>query len=219
MNGVLASAPEGEADASVVAFFGEPRPQGAWSWRFEGPNVSLNFGVTANAWTSTPFFLGIDPARAAEGEREGVDPLGAHAQLARELLASCDDAQRARAIRGDAPEQLFFGPDRERLPVFRPGGLRAGLMNESQREMLRRLIALTTDDVRSGRAGESSHAAFDGDAFDGVHFVWMGAPDGERFYYRLQSDTALIEFGALAAGRVRMLWRDRERDFGRGDSR
>ena len=204
-------------DPSNYAFsiFGAPGGGDPWAWKLEGHHLSLNFTVGADGVTfSTPFAIGAHPARVQGGERDGFELLGTHARLARDLVRSFDEEQRTRAIRAEeAPEEVFFGPEKDPLPMFRPGGLRAGLMTEDQRELLRRLIHATTDDLADPERLVSS---LEGAAFDGVHFVWMGEVESERFYYRVQGGDFLFEFDVVEAGHVHAVWREREGDFGRG---
>jgi hypothetical protein len=46
-----------------VRIFGDPSPEGSWSWRIGGHHISLNFTVVDGAVAgTTPLFLGADPA-------------------------------------------------------------------------------------------------------------------------------------------------------------
>src|SRR5262249_3316769 len=90
---------------------GRPRPgdvppagvrgggQAAWGWRFGGHHVSLNNLVVEGAVRSTtPCFLGTDPATSPLLGGTSLRPLGAVEDLARELVRSLSPGQAARAV-------------------------------------------------------------------------------------------------------------------------
>lgn len=82
-----------------LAVFGEPSVTGSWGWRFGGHHVSVNHTiVNGRLASSTPCFLGADPAESPLLGGHLLRPLGATEDLARELMRSFDDAQRARAL-------------------------------------------------------------------------------------------------------------------------
>jgi len=199
-----------------LSFYGTPGTGEPWSFRFEGHHLSLHVTSTSRElFATTPWFVGANPARVPDGEHEGMVLLGDEVELARELMGSLDDTQRASAIRAEEPPaDVLFGPDREQLPVFRPGGLPAARMDEEQRALLRRLVDAYVDDFRVGGGPELSRSLA-GEGLLGVHFLWMGPVDGERFYYRVQGESFLIELDVTAPNHVHALWRDREGDFGR----
>ena len=73
-------------------------PKGTWAWSAEGHHVSVNITVVDGQISSTPFFLGSDPAEVKDGAQRGLRILAAEEDQARELLLSFDDAQRKVAI-------------------------------------------------------------------------------------------------------------------------
>ena len=84
--------------------FGQPGPDGPWGWRFGGHHVSINHLVLDGAVVSTtPCFLGCDPAEAPLLGPHLLRPLGAAEDLGRELVRSLDDEQRAVAVLGPVP--------------------------------------------------------------------------------------------------------------------
>jgi hypothetical protein len=79
--------------------FGEPDPEGPWSWHFGGHHVSVQHSVLHGEVTSsTPCFLGADPAESPLLGGHLLRPLGAAEDLARELVRSFDDGQAAEAM-------------------------------------------------------------------------------------------------------------------------
>ena len=79
--------------------FGEPDLQGPWSWRFGGHHVSVQHLVFhGEVASSSPCFLGADPAESPLLGGHLLRPLAAAEDLARELVRSLDDAQSADAL-------------------------------------------------------------------------------------------------------------------------
>ncbi len=82
-----------------VAVFGEPGQQGRWGWRFGGHHVSVHFTVVDGRIVSTtPCFLGSDPASAPLLGPHLHRPLGAVEDLGRELARSLDEEQANVAL-------------------------------------------------------------------------------------------------------------------------
>jgi hypothetical protein len=79
--------------------FGDPGPDGPWSWRFGGHHVSVqHLVVDGQVRASSPCFLGADPAQAPLLGAHLLRPLGAAEDLARDLVHSLDEQQAARAL-------------------------------------------------------------------------------------------------------------------------
>jgi hypothetical protein len=93
-----------------VRVFGEP-PSGTWAWRFGGHHISiLHTVLDGEAHSCTPCFLGADPASSPLLGPHPLRPLAGAEDLARDLVRSLDDAQRARAvISAVAPPDVIGG--------------------------------------------------------------------------------------------------------------
>ena len=91
--------------------FGDPGGEAPWGWRFGGHHVSLNNLVTGGMVRSTtPCFLGADPAVSPLLGPAPLRPLGGAEDLARELVCSLDPGRAARAILLDrAPADIVGG--------------------------------------------------------------------------------------------------------------
>ena len=82
-----------------VRIFGDPEPEGTWSWRFGGHHVSINHTIVdGEVVGTTPCFLGADPAAAPLLGPHMLRPLGAAEDLGRELVRSLDEGQRTLAV-------------------------------------------------------------------------------------------------------------------------
>jgi Protein of unknown function (DUF3500) len=96
--------------------FGQPGGSGAWGWRFGGHHVSLNnLIVDGMVRSTTPCFLGADPALSPLLGPEPLRPLGGAEDLARELVRSLDPPRAARATLLDRAPADIVGGNRPRL--------------------------------------------------------------------------------------------------------
>src|ERR1700728_1185285 len=96
--------------------FGEPGGPGSWGWRFGGHHVSLNTLIVDGVVRSTtPCFLGADPAVSPLLGPPPLRPLAGAEDLARELVRSLDPAQAGRAILPDRAPADIVGGHRSRL--------------------------------------------------------------------------------------------------------
>ena len=88
--------------------FGEPGGDGPWGWRFGGHHISLNnLVVDGELGTTTPCFLGADPASAPLLGGAVNRPLAGVEDLARELVRSLTPDLAARAVLlGKAPSDF-----------------------------------------------------------------------------------------------------------------
>lgn len=81
-----------------IAIFGTPGSPD-WSWRFGGHHVSLHFTIIdGRVRSSTPCFLGADPATTPLLGPHLHRPLGGVEDLGRELVHMLDQGQRAAAL-------------------------------------------------------------------------------------------------------------------------
>ena len=82
-----------------LTIFGRPGSKEPWGWRFQGHHISLNFTIVDGRIVApTPSFFGSNPAETPLGPTHWVRPLGAVEDLARELVHTFDEGQRAHAI-------------------------------------------------------------------------------------------------------------------------
>ena len=185
-----------------LSIFGTPSPDGTWSWRVEGHDLSLNFTfLKGSLAASTPSFFGgtLTPEDAA----------------AWTLLKTLDDRQRARAlIARDAPAEIVTTNTIVALPLP-PGGLPVTEMTDGQRELLMQVIRTYTSamifDVAVARMARLRNSGL-----DRIVFSWAGSMEpGTPHYYRVTGPTFVIEYASGSGDEAHSVWRDFERDFGR----
>ncbi|MGY4649779.1 DUF3500 domain-containing protein [Mycobacterium sp. URHB0021] len=96
--------------------FGQADLKGPWSWRFGGHHVSLQHTILqGDVLSSSPFFLGADPAESPLLGGHLLRPLGAAEDLARELVRSLDEEQTALALLSAAAPIDIVGGNRPRI--------------------------------------------------------------------------------------------------------
>jgi hypothetical protein len=79
--------------------FGDPSGAAPWGWRFGGHHVSINHVVAdGEVLSSTPNFLGADPASSPLLGPHLLRPLAGAEDLGRALVRSLDLEQRAAAV-------------------------------------------------------------------------------------------------------------------------
>ena len=199
------------------SIFGKPDPKGTWGWRVEGHHLSANFTIVkGEMFSSTPTFLGTNPAEVRQGPRKGLRVLAAEEDLARALLASFDETQRQSAVIDEtAPKDILTFNKRKVTPLD-PAGLPASRMTRAQKEQLRELVKTYIGNVRSEMAAIDLQR-IEKAGWDKLVFAWAGpAEKGQGHYYRVQGPTFLLEYDNTQnnANHVHSVWRDFDHDFG-----
>jgi hypothetical protein len=200
-----------------VSIFGDPSPTGTWGWRYEGHHISQNWTVVrGQSIASSPQFFGSNPAEVRNGPKKGTRVLAAEEDLARALLGSLTDAQRAKAvISAEAPDDMLTTNTRK-AAIQEDKGLSHGELTPEQRGLLMAVIeeyAGAQQRAVAQKRLEAVRAA----GLGTVKFAWMGALErGKRHYYRIQGPTFLIEYDNTQndANHIHAVWRDFNGDFG-----
>jgi hypothetical protein len=208
-------------DHYELVLFGTPSLDSPWAWRFEGHHVSLSISVAPEGLSVTPSFFGSNPAEVRTGPLTGFRVLGTEEDLARELVTSLTDAQRARAVISDqAPGDIFSGNirrEREQWDDWKdslqPQGVSVATLNEVQRHWVERILEEVVARYRPELATEYLRAI---DAAS-LSFAWMGAIErGEPHYFRLQGADFVFEYDNVQnnGNHVHSVWRSKSGDFG-----
>jgi hypothetical protein len=199
----------------TIAVYGDPASH-PWGWKIEGHHVSLNFTLVRGGVAATPSFLGANPAEVGAGAAAGRRVLAMEEDLARELVLSLDDQQRAEAVVApEAPADILTAPGRD-LGAAPPAGLAYSKMTDLQKAFLDRIIREYVENLRAELAeGELNRIERAGR--ENLRFAWAGATEpGRAHYYRITGPTFIIEYDNTqdGANHVHTVWHDRERDFG-----
>ncbi len=200
-----------------ITIFGDPSAREPWGWSVEGHHVSLNFTVVdGKTMSSTPTFLGTNPAEVREGPRKGLRVLAREEDLARTLLTSFDASQRGVAvIAADAPRDIET-MNKVRAEPLANKGLPAARMTPAQAQTLIALLEEYASTMPAALAEERMKKVRAA-GLDKVQFSWAGSAErGAPHYYRVQGPSFLVEYDNTQnnANHVHSVWRDFAGDFG-----
>ncbi len=196
--------------------FGTPSGDGAWGYRVEGHHLSHNYTITNGQVTDGPSFFGSNPAQVRQGPRRGLRALAQEDDLGFAVLKSLDEPRQKTAIVDPkAYADILTTNSRAAALKGQPSGLAADKMNKRQFDALRALQELyasnAASDITARRIEQIDKAGRN------VWFAWAGgAKPGDPHYYRVQTDSFLIEFDMTQdnANHIHSVWRDLAADFG-----
>jgi hypothetical protein len=196
--------------------FGEPGGESPWGVRVEGHHVSLHLAVIKGRFvSSTPTFLGANPAEVRSGPRKGSRALAAEEDAARALLDSLNPAQRGEAIVEASPYGDIVTRNRAKADPLEGRGIAFAALTPPQQRQLLALIEVYASTMKP-KLAEERLAKIRTAGLDAIRFAWAGpAARGQPHYYRVQGPTFLIEFDNSGGNHVHTVWRDFEGDFGR----
>ena len=200
-----------------IAIFGEPASDQSWGWNIQGHHISLHFTIVGGEMVATtPTFLGTNPAEVKSGPRKGLRVLAHEEDMARALLASLDDVQKAKAvISTDVPRDIFTS-NQSRVEPLKVEGLPTAQMNSAQRQAVIALLEEYAGTIPTALA-RARMEKVRGAGVENIVFTWIGSEKSdEPHYYRLQGPTFLVEYDNIqnSANHIHTVWRDFDGDFG-----
>lgn len=200
-----------------LAFFGEPKVDGAWGWQFGGHHLAINASLDRGRVVSlSPTFIGIEPASYEfQGQRHA--PLADELADGRALMRALPPDLRTRALVEERPGEVYAGPGKDGAVPAREGGLVADWPGNA-RAMLLNVIShwlrLQPEENAIPRL-----AAVEA-TLDDTRFAWHGVieEDGD-VYYRIQGPTLIIEFSSEGGigdngGHYHSVYRDPTNEYG-----
>ena len=196
--------------------FGKPSSGQFWGWRFEGHHVSLNFTSTKHEIvSSTPSFLGSNPAKVRSGEQKGREVLKLETQLGFTLVNSLtEDQLRVAKFSDRAPREIITGTKRN-VGAIEPKGIQYTSLNEKQKETFIKLLNVYIDNYQFGFS-QALRAKIIEAGTKNLYFAWAGGlKPGIGHYYRIQGPMLLIEYDNIQnnANHVHTVVRDLTNDF------
>jgi Protein of unknown function (DUF3500) len=196
--------------------FGDPGKDSPWGVRVEGHHVSLHLAVIKDRFvSSTPTFLGANPAEVRSGPRKGSRALAAEEDVARTLLDSLSGAQAAEAIINESPYGDIVTRNRSKADPLEGRGIAFGKLTPAQQKQLLALLEVYANTMKP-KLAEERLAKARAAGLDGIRFAWAGpVARGAPHYYRVQGPTFLVEFDNSGGNHIHTVWRDFEGDFGR----
>ncbi len=201
------------------SIFGNPFLDSIWGWRFEGHHIAFNFSSNNNELvSSTPGFLGSNPAIVLSGPEKGKQILKDETELGLALIHSLDPKQKEKAIiNAEAPAEILTGDSRKAM-INDPKGIMYSELNSNQQKNFMHLLSIYihryTRLFAMGMMQEIETAGL-----NNLRFAWAGdqqAGPGHPHYYRIQGPTIIIEYDNIQnnANHVHTVIRDLKNDFG-----
>lgn len=205
----------------LFSVFGTPAATGRWGWRVEGHHVSLRFavvdGAVNGAVSSSPMFLGTNPAEVRDGDKKGLRVLADEEDAARALvMALSPELQKQAVVNPVAPGDILTMNKNDITPLADQGVLYSALPAKQQ-ALLMRLIEVYASNMASDLAAERL-ARIKSAGLDKIRFAWLGEIEkGKKHYYSVQGPTFLIEYDNTQnnGNHIHSVWRDFSGDFGR----
>jgi hypothetical protein len=209
--------PVRDPELYFLSIFGDARSTKPWGWRVEGHHVALNFTLLeGKTIASTPAFFGANPAEVLQGPRKGLRALAPEEDLARQLIKSLDDKQRALAVVSQSAPSDILSTNLRKAEPLKPAGLGAGKLGQRQQEILMTLLG----EYASRHAPDIAAARLDrvrAAGLGNIFFAWAGGFEkGQPHYYRIQGPSFLVEYDNVQnnANHIHTVWRDFTSDFG-----
>jgi hypothetical protein len=205
----------------LFSVFGSPAATGNWGWRIEGHHISIRYTIAGGAargqLSSSPMFLGANPAEVRDGDKKGFRALGEEEDAARALMVALSaEQQKAAIINAVAPNDIVTANKNDITPFPDQGVTYASLGGE-QRQLLIRLLEVYANNMEPDTAAERM-AKIRGAGLDKIRFAWAGDIEkGKRHYYMIQGPTFLVEYDNTQnnGNHIHSVWRDFNGDFGR----
>lgn len=209
--------PVRDPELYFLSIFGDARSAKPWGWRVEGHHVALNFTmIEGKQIASTPAFFGANPAEVLEGARKGLRALAPEEDLARLLIKSLDDKQRAQAVVSQSAPADILSTNLRKAEPLKPAGLQTSKLGQKQQEILMALLS----EYASRHAPDIAAVRFDkvrAAGLGNIFFAWAGGFEkGQPHYYRIQGPSFLVEYDNIQnnANHIHTVWRDLNADFG-----
>lgn len=203
-----------------VAFLGTPAAKGTWQLYFGGHHLAMSNtyrdGVLVGA---TPSFRGVEPFTPFRENGRDNAPMAQEQGAFAALLTALTPAQQAKARLSQTYTDIIVGPQRENTYPATRAGLRAGELQEPQRQLLLRAIETYVGDIDPPDAA-TLLAKYRAELAD-THVAYAGTPGlaAENDYVRIDGPSVWIELSmqtgrSLPGVHPHSVWRDRGGDYG-----
>jgi hypothetical protein len=196
--------------------FGTPAKDKVWGWRIEGHHLSLNFSsVNGLIESSTPSFMGANPAVVPKGPSRGSAVLREETDLGFMLINSLKPAQLKEARFSDKALPEIVSGNERKASALEPRGIAYTSLGEEQKKLFMQLLDVFVKNYQLGFSNKLM-AKIQKAGIENLSFAWAGAlQPGEGHYYRIQGPMLLIEYDNTQtnANHVHTVVRDLTNDF------
>ncbi|MFZ6014153.1 MAG: DUF3500 domain-containing protein [Bacteroidota bacterium] len=197
-------------------FFGTPGADKPWGWRVEGHHISLNFSsLNGLIGSSTPSFMGSNPAVVPRGGEKGKQVLKDETDLGFSLVNSLEKEQLKVALFSETALPEIITGNNRKAENLEPKGISYAALNDDQRKLFLQLLDVYVKNYQFGfsvKLMEKIKKA----GIENLSFAWAGSlTPGAGHYYRIQGPMLLIEYDNTQnnANHVHTVVRDLTNDF------
>ncbi|HYG19853.1 MAG TPA: DUF3500 domain-containing protein [Ohtaekwangia sp.] len=199
-----------------LTIFGKPDAAAPWGWRLEGHHVAFNFSsVDGHLSSSTPSFLGSNPAVIPSGEQRGKRVLELEMELGFALINAFNAAQLKVARFSETAPSDILSFNSKQAKSLEPAGIAFTAMDKIQREIFLQLLDAYVLNYELGFS-QKLMARIKKAGLEKLSFAWAGSlKPGAAHYYRIQGPMLLIEYDNTQnnANHIHSVVRDLTNDF------
>jgi hypothetical protein len=196
--------------------FGDPSGKEIWGWRIEGHHLALNFSsMNGLVSSSTPTFMGSNPAIVPSGSEKGRKTLKEEMDLAFSLINSLTAEQKKIAVFSDQALPEIISGNSRKAELLEPKGISFKNLEANQKKNFLDLLSVFVKNYELGFS-EKLMAKIEKTGIDNLSFAWAGSLEpGKGHYYRIQGPMLLIEYDNTQtnANHVHTAVRDLTNDF------
>jgi hypothetical protein len=196
--------------------FGTPSARNSWGWRMEGHHISLNFSsVRGQIESSTPSFMGANPALVPTGKEKGKQVLKQETELGFMLINSLSKDQLTQAIFSATALPEIVTGNKRKAELLEPKGISFKLLSKDQQKMFLQLLDVYVGNYQLGFSKKLMKKIEEA-GIENLSFAWAGSvKPGAGNYYRIQGPMLLIEYDNIQtnANHVHTTVRDLTNDF------
>jgi hypothetical protein len=198
------------------SMFGSPAKDTPWGWRLEGHHLSLNFSALDNKLqSSTPSFMGSNPATVPSGSRKGTQILQDESALGFSLVNAFSPAQLKTVVVSVDAYPDILSENKRKAVLLNPAGISYREMTEPQRKLFMALLDVYVKNYELGFSTTLMNKIKKA-GIENLSFAWAGSlKPGKGHYYRIQGPMLLIEFDNTQnnANHIHTVVRDLTNDF------
>lgn len=201
-----------------IAVYGKLQTDKVWGIKLEGHHISLNLTVNGDSYSLTPLFLGTDPAEVSSSKYAGIRVLSKEEDYGLKLINSLSpEQQKVATLSVAVPRDILTNPESsQRLDSYQ--GIKASDLNESQKEILFKLIGEYINNLESQKAS-TYFDKMKASGMDQIYFAWIGSYEIRKpNYYVIHSPDFIIEFDNYGfnndGNHIHSIWREKGNDFG-----
>lgn len=211
--------PDRNRERFSLQLYGEPKADGAWSWRWEGHHLSLTFTLLNDeVIATTPSSYSSEPNTVPSGPHKGLVVLKEEEELGRALFTDLSAATRKNAlVWARSPGNIRSNRGAEIRVAAEMAGVALGDLAQSQADMANRLIEVYTTEVLPPALATQQASRLAEEDRNAIRFAWGGADLDGSIYYRLTGKNLLIEFATLRnqPQHLHAVYHDIGQNFGR----